>query len=72
MISEAFPGIAYYNMTDTKEVQQEVQLQSEVIRQCIILTFVALVLIRLVEGLFGNQVRKGSHPRRTFFISMLG
>lgn len=34
--------------------------------------FVTLVLIRLVEGLLGNRVRKGSHPRRTFLISMLG
>ena len=71
MISDGFMGFAYYNMTETMEAQQEVQLRTETIRQCIIQTFVTLVLIRLVEGLFGNRVRKGSHPRRTFFITML-
>ena len=72
MISDIFPWFVDYNMTETKEVQQEVQLRTEIIRQCLILTIVTLVLIRLVEGLFGNQVRKGSHPRRAFFISVLG
>jgi hypothetical protein len=71
-ISESFTGFMYYNMTETKEFQQEVQHNTEIIRLCIILTCVVLVLIRLVEGLRGNQVRKGSHPRRIFFISMLG
>jgi hypothetical protein len=71
MLSEAFPGFAY-NMTETKEAQQEMQLTAEFFRQCIILTFVALVLIRLVEGLLlGNQVRNGSHPLRRFFVSIL-
>ena len=48
MLSETFPGYMHYNMTETKEVLQEVQLQTELFRQCIVLNFVALVLIRLV------------------------
>ena len=71
-LSEAFAGFVEYNMTETKEVQQEIQRTSEIIRQCISLSFVAFVLIWLIEGLVGNQVRKGSHPRRTFFTSILG
>lgn len=55
MLFDGYPWVSDYNMTETKEVQQEVQHSAEIIL-----------------GLFGNQVRKGSHPRRTFLISMLG
>ena len=72
MISDGFPRFADYNMTETNEVQQEVQHSTEILRQCIFPPFVTLMLIRLVEGLLGNQVRKGSHPRRTFLASILG
>jgi len=44
----------HVNMTETKEVLQNLQHISEI-----------------TQGLLGNQVRKGSHPRRTFFIFML-
>ena len=73
MLSEAFSGLTGYKMTETQELQQEVQHTMEFIRQCIILNLSLLCLYGwLVDGLLGNQVRKGSHPRRIFFISILG
>ena len=39
MLSDGFPRFADYNMTETKEVQQEVQLTTETIRQFIIPKF---------------------------------
>ena len=74
MLSDSVAGLTDYNMTEAKELQQEVQHASEFIRQYIILTSSLLCLYRdgWLEGLLGNQVRKGSHPRRVFFITVLG
>ena len=74
MLSDEFPIYSDFNMTERKEFQQEAQHNAEILRQYIILNFChnCAYMVRLVEGLFGNQVRKGSHPRRTFLISMLG
>ena len=77
MLSEALPSFSGYNMTEKKEVQQDMQLTTEIIRQCI--TSLTNFMLRLyylwfwlLEGLIGNQVREGSHPRRTFFLTMFG
>ena len=45
MLSETLPSFAGYNMTETKEAQQDIQLTTELIRQYIILNLLSLLCL---------------------------